>query len=225
MERDTLKLIYLLGPPLVVIALFHATGLSDRFAQDYRPAWEAWSAGHHWWASIILFGVFAATSALGVPRIYPAVLVGGLFSISLAVSVAVAGAAVGSMVPFLGARRLGQPVVERKFGRRYLAWVERINAHGFSIVLLLRLFPGSNAMLINMLSGISRIDAGKFFVATLTGIIPSTVAFVLLGGGLTRDHPLYLAISVGTLAVLTVASFAVWRGIRNGRRPSQPQAA
>jgi uncharacterized membrane protein YdjX (TVP38/TMEM64 family) len=225
MERDTLKLIYFLALPVVVIALFHITGLSDRFAQDYRPAWEAWSAGHHWWASIILFGVFAATSAVGIPRVYPSVLVGGLFSIPLAVAVAVAGAAVGAMIPFLGARRLGPPVVERKFGHRYRAWVERINASGFSVVLLLRLFPGSNAMLVNMLCGISRIDVRQFFAATLVGIVPSTVAFVLLGSGLTRDHPSYLAISVVTLLVLTLASLLAWRGIRNGRAPSRAQAA
>ena len=214
MRRDTLKLISFVLVPVLLVAVFYATGLNEAFARDYRPAWEAWSRGHHSWASIVLFGVFAATSAVGIPRVYPAVLVGGMFSLPLAVVVAILGATVGSMVPFLAARRLGPPVVERKFGRRYRAWVERINTSGFFLVLLLRLFPGSNAMVVNMVCGVSRIDPGKFFAATLTGIVPSTVAFVLLGSGLTRDHPFYLAISIGTLVILSAASLLVWRNMR-----------
>jgi uncharacterized membrane protein YdjX (TVP38/TMEM64 family) len=224
MERDTLKLLSFLLFPILLVGLFYLTGLNDAFADRYRPAWEAWSDGHQWWASIVLFVVFAATSAAGIPRVYPAVLVGGLFSLPLAVAIAVGGAAAGSLIPFLAARRLGPPVVERKFGRRYQAWVQRINASGFSVVLLFRLFPGSNAMLVNMLCGISRIDTGKFFLATLTGIVPSTIAFVLLGSGLTRDHPVYVSVSVVTLLVLTVASFIVWRNIKNGD-PSAPAGA
>ena len=214
MRRDTLKLISFLLVPLLFIGVFYALGLNDDFSERYRPAWEAWSRGHHWWASIVLFGVFACTSAAGIPRVYPSVLIGGLFSLPLAIAVAIVGAALGSTIPFLMARRLGPSVVERRFGRRYRNWVSRINASGFMVVLLLRLFPGSNAMLVNMVCGISRIDRAKFFWATLMGILPSTIAFVLLGSGLTQDHPAYLAVSVLTLFVLTVASIVILRNIR-----------
>jgi len=214
MRRDTLQLISFLLVPVLIIGVFYATGLNDDLSERYRPAWEAWSRGHHWWASLVLFGVFAATSAAGIPRVYPSVLIGGLFSLPLAMGVAILGAALGSMIPFLAARRLGPSVVERRFGRRYRDWVSRINASGFSVVLLLRLFPGSNAMLVNMVCGISRIDPARFFWATLVGIVPSTIAFVLLGSGLTRNHPAYLAVSVLTLTVLTVATMVTWRKMR-----------
>ena len=214
MRRDTLKLISFLLAPVLLIGLFYATGLNDDFAVRYRPAWESWSEGHHWWASVVLFAVFLGTAALGIPRVYPSVLIGGLFSLPLAIAVAILGATVGSMIPFLLARRLGPVVVERKFGRRYLDWVRRINASGFTVVLFLRLLPGSNAMLVNMVCGISRIDPSRFFWATLAGIVPSTIAFVLLGSGLTRDHPTYLAVSVLTLSVLTLASMVMWRSTR-----------
>jgi len=69
-------------------------------------------------------------------------------------------------------------------------------------------------MLVNMVCGISRIDPARFFWATLVGIVPSTIAFVLLGSGLTRNHPAYLAVSVLTLAVLTVATMVTWRKMR-----------
>jgi len=214
MQRDTLRLLSFLLTPVVLIGLFYATGLNDDFSERYRPAWEAWSDGHHWWASVVLFAVFMGTSAAGIPRVYPSVLIGGLFSLPLGISVAVGGAAVGAMIPFLLARRLGPSVVERRFGRRYRDWVRRINASGFTMVLFLRLFPGSNAMLVNMVCGISQIHPGRFFWATLVGIVPSTVAFVLLGSGLTRDHPAYLTISILTLSVLTLASAVMWKSMR-----------
>ncbi|MEJ2515946.1 MAG: VTT domain-containing protein [Gammaproteobacteria bacterium] len=214
MRRDTAKLLGLLGLPLILIGLFYLTGLSETMATDYLPAWQAWSDGHHGWASVLLFFIFALTTAAGIPRIYPAILMGGFFSIPLAVVVAVTGATAGSMLPFAAARRVGPPVVQRKFGRRYRAWVDRINASGFSVVLLLRLFPGSNAMLVNMVCGISRIDPLKFLAATGIGILPSTIAFVLLGGGLTRNDPQYLAVSVITLLVLVAASWLTWRNMR-----------
>jgi len=214
MRHDTLKLFSFVLAPVVLIGLFYATGLNDDFSERYRPAWEVWSDGHHWWASVVLFAVFTSTAAAGIPRIYPSVLIGGLFSLPLAFAVAIGGAAVGSMIPFLLARRLGPAVVERRFGRRYRDWVRRINASGFTVVLFLRLFPGSNAMLVNMVCGISQVDSGRFFWATLVGILPSTVAFVLLGSGLTRDHPAYLVVSILTLSVLTLASAVMWKGMR-----------
>jgi len=214
MRRDTLKLLSFLLVPLLIIAVFYATGLNDDFSERYRPAWEAWSEGHHWWASVVLFAVFTGTSAAGIPRVYPSVLIGGLFSLPLAIAVAIGGSALGSMIPFLLARRLGPAVVERRFGRRYRDWVRRINASGFTVVVFLRLFPGSNAMLVNMVCGISQIDSGRFFWATLVGIVPTTIAFVLLGSGLTRDHPAYLVVSILTLSALALASAVMWKSMR-----------
>jgi uncharacterized membrane protein YdjX (TVP38/TMEM64 family) len=214
MRRDTLRLVTFLLVPVLLIGVFYATGLNVDFSEQYRPAWEAWSRGHHWWASGVLFAVFMGTSALGIPRVYPSVLIGGLFSLPLAIAVAIGGAAVGSMIPFYLARRIGPAVVERKFGGRYRDWSRRINASGFTVVLFLRLFPGSNAMLVNAVCGISRINPGPFFWATVVGIVPSTIAFVLLGSGLTRDHPAYLAVSILTLSVLVLASMVMWRNMR-----------
>ena len=87
-------------------------------------------------------------------------------------------------------------------------------------MLLLRLMPGTNALVTSVVGGISRIPTRIFAAATLIGIAPSTVAFALLGRGLSSGQHWQVVLSVAALFVLAVSTLIVWR--RRGGGPLVP---
>jgi len=200
-----------LAVPLTLIALFYLTPAHHWFADNYRPVWQGWVAEHSALAVPVFLLVFVGFSASGLPRVYPTVLAGSLFSLPLALGLAMIGSTCGSVLAFRVARGFGRPWVEARFGHGLGRWGELINRSGFSLVLLLRLMPGTNALVTSMVGGVSRIPTRVFAAATLLGIAPSSVAFALLGRGLSSGQHWQVVLSVVALLVLAVSTFVVWR--------------
>lgn len=206
-----------LAVPLTLIALFYLTPLHHWFEDHYRSVWQAWVAENGTLAVPVFLLVFVGFSASGLPRVYPTVLAGSLFSLPLALGLTLIGSTTGSVVAFRLARGFGRPWVEARFGHGLGRWGELINRNGFSLVLLLRLMPGTNALVTSAVGGVSRIPTRTFAAATLIGIAPSSVAFALLGRGLSSGQHWQVIVSMAALLVLAISTWLVWR--RRGTGP------
>ncbi|MGB5591522.1 MAG: TVP38/TMEM64 family protein [Gammaproteobacteria bacterium] len=207
-----------LAVPLTLIALFYLTPAHQWFADNYRSVWQVWVAANSALAIPVFLLVFLAFSASGLPRVYPTVLAGSLFSLPMALGLALIGSSCGSVLAFRVARGFGRPWVEARFGHGLGRWGDLINRGGFSLILLLRLMPGTNALVTSMVGGVSRIPTRVFAAATLIGIAPSSVAFALLGRGLSSGQHWQVVLSMLALLVLAVSTFLVWRR-RNASNP------
>jgi len=91
------------------------------------------------------------------------------------------GATTGATLAFLTARYLLRDWVEQKFG----AWVEPLQRgfakNAFSYLMTLRLIPLFPFFVVNLVSGLTRMDVGSYAAATAIGIIPGSFVYAYAG--------------------------------------------
>jgi uncharacterized membrane protein YdjX (TVP38/TMEM64 family) len=91
------------------------------------------------------------------------------------------GATTGATLAFLAARYLLRDWVEQKFGR----WIEPVQQgfakNAFSYLLTLRLIPLFPFFVVNLVSGLTRVNVGAYVAATAIGIIPGSFVYAYAG--------------------------------------------
>ena len=91
------------------------------------------------------------------------------------------GATTGATLAFLAARYLLRDWVEQKFGR----WIEPVQQgfakNAFSYLLTLRLIPLFPFFVVNLVSGLTRVNVGTYVAATAIGIIPGSFVYAYAG--------------------------------------------
>jgi uncharacterized membrane protein YdjX (TVP38/TMEM64 family) len=90
------------------------------------------------------------------------------------------GATIGATLAYLMARVLGRDFVERLFGGRFAAFDQRIRAHGFTGLLLIRLLPVFPFNAVNFGCGLVGIRLRDYMLATAIGIVPGTFVYQFL---------------------------------------------
>lgn len=124
------------------------------------------------------------------------------------------GATTGATLAFLAARYLLRDWVEGKFGDR----IEPIQAgfakNAFSYLMTLRLIPAFPFFLVNLVSGLTRVNLGTYILATSVGIIPGSFVFAFAGKqlgsinslGEIASPPVLMAFTLlGLLALMPIA--------------------
>ena len=170
--------------------------------------------------------IFVAFYALSRLVLFPATLLtiasGYVFGPVLGVVLTVLGSNAAAGVCYLMGRYFGEGLLdsEKKSGvvRRY---AERMRNNGFESVLLMYLVYAP-LDLVGILAGVLRIEWKPFVLATVLGLMPATLSWVLLGasiqtdltGGIPRLEPAMLLASV----ILLIGSLLLSRYLR--RRPS-----
>ena len=91
------------------------------------------------------------------------------------------GATVGATLAFLAARYLLQDWVENKFGDRLGPIQSGFAQNAFSYLMTLRLIPAFPFFLVNLVSGLTRVNLGTYILATSLGIIPGSFVFAFVG--------------------------------------------
>jgi uncharacterized membrane protein YdjX (TVP38/TMEM64 family) len=91
------------------------------------------------------------------------------------------GATTGATLAFLAARYLFHDWVERTFGDRLGPIQEGFAKNAFSYLLTLRLIPLFPFFLVNLLSGLTRVQLSTYVVATSVGIIPGGFVYTFAG--------------------------------------------
>ena len=166
-------------------------------------------------AVALFIGVYIIQTGFSLPGGAIMTLTGGfLFGSVLGTIFVNIGATIGATLAFLVARYLLRDWVEGKFGDR----IEPIQAgfakNAFSYLMTLRLIPAFPFFLVNLVSGLTRVNLGTYIIATSIGIIPGSFVFAFAGKqlgsinslGEIASPPVLMAFSLlGLLALMPIA--------------------
>lgn len=146
----------------------------------------------HYWSAVGLFILtYITQTAFSLPGATLMTLTGGFLFGSLWAALYVnIGATTGATLAFLASRYLLRSWVEQRFGNRLAAFQEGFRQNAFNYLLTLRLIPLFPFFLVNLLSGLTRVNAGTYVVATALGIIPGSLAYTFAGRQLSTINSL-----------------------------------
>jgi uncharacterized membrane protein YdjX (TVP38/TMEM64 family) len=173
--------------------------------------------------------VYILQTAFSLPGGAVLTLTGGFLFGSLMGTLFVnVGATAGATLAFLAARYLLRDWVEQKFGDRLGPIQEGFAKNAFSYLMTLRLIPAFPFFLVNLVSGLTRVNLGTYVLATSIGIIPGSFVFAFAGRQLgtinslseIASPPVLLAFTLlGVLALMPVA-YRKWRNTKSGSNHS-----
>jgi len=200
--------------------------LSLQSLKGNRDRLLAYVEDHYATAVLLFIGVYCLQTALSLPGAGALTLVGGfLFGNVVGTLYVNVAATAGATLAFLAARYLLQDWVERKFGD----WLEPIQQgfarNAFSYLMTLRLIPAFPFFLVNLVSGLTRINVGTYIVATAIGILPGSFVYAFAGRQLgtlnslkeIASPPVLLAFTLlGLLALLPI----LYRKMKKGTEPT-----
>jgi uncharacterized membrane protein YdjX (TVP38/TMEM64 family) len=190
MPKRFLPLIVLV---LLVVAAF-AAGAGRYLSLDALAAHRAdlldQVAAHLALSLAVFIALYAAVVALSIPSALMLNIAGGLlFGPWLGAAASTVGVTLGSLAIFLVVRTsLGQALRERaeRTGGRFKAIMDGMATGAFGYVLTLRLLPVAPLWLTNLAAALAHAPIRPYALATVLGVIPSTVIFSHLGVGLGR---------------------------------------
>ena len=113
------------------------------------------------------------------------------------------GATVGATFASLAARYLLQGWVQRTLGDRLAALQKGFDRNAFSYLLTLRLIPLFPFFLVNLLSGLTRVNTRTYMAATSLGIIPGSFVYTYAGSQLGSINSLSEIASPRVVLALT----------------------
>lgn len=157
-------------------------------------------------AAVVSFIVtYCLVTGLSLPGATILTLVGGFLFGSLLGTVFVnLGATSGATLAFLAARYLMRDTVEQKFGK----WVGPLQAgftkNAFSYLITLRLIPLFPFFVVNVVTGLTRMNIGAYVAATALGIIPGSFVYAYAGQQLGAIHSLKEIASPNVLAAFVL---------------------
>jgi uncharacterized membrane protein YdjX (TVP38/TMEM64 family) len=154
------------------------------------------------WFAFVFFAAHAlATVAL--PRVPFTLGAGLLFGPVTGTAVAVSATTVSAALAFVLARAVGRDAVAARLTHPALAAVDRrLARRGWLAVGSLRLIGPVPFPLVNYCAGLSSVRLVPYLVATAIGVVPGTIAVVVLGDALTgRIDPALVVVSAVCIAI------------------------
>ncbi|MFO0776227.1 TVP38/TMEM64 family protein [Nitrospira sp. CMX1] len=180
------------GKALIVVVIALAIGtffyfdlgqfLSLTALKENRDSLLAFTDANFTVAVGIFILTYVAVAGLSLPGAVILTLAGGfLFGGLLATLFINIGATTGATLAFLTARYLLRDTVEQKFSKWLGPFQEGFAKNAFSYLLTLRLIPLFPFFVVNLVSGLTRVNLGTYVVATAIGIIPGSFVYAYAG--------------------------------------------
>ena len=130
----------------------------------------------------IFIVAYATVTGLSLPGAAILTLAGGfLFGAVFGTLFVNVGATTGATLAFLTARYLLRDTVEQKFGKWLGPFQEGFAKNAFSYLLTLRLIPLFPFFVVNLVSGLTRVNVGTYVAATALGIVPGSFVYAYAG--------------------------------------------
>jgi len=137
------------------------------------------------------FAVYVLAAALSLPgAVVLTLAAGAMFGLGVGFVVVSFASSIGALLAFLVARYLLRDMVQHRFGSALAPINEGMRRDGVFYLLTLRLVPIFPFWLVNLLTGLTPIGAGRFYAVSQLGMIPGTLVYVNAGTQLAAiDSP------------------------------------
>ncbi|MBT3296471.1 MAG: TVP38/TMEM64 family protein [Verrucomicrobia bacterium] len=146
-----------------------------------------------------------------VPRMPVCIVAGLLYGLTMGSIVGLVAGTAGSIVHYYLSMGLLSRSASRLTPQRWLRPLSAIRTHPFRALLLLRLFPLSNASVVNMVAGLLRVPFIPYVGATVMGTLPITVIYALWGQTARQPSGAHVALSIVLLVSLTLLAWLLPR--------------
>ena len=217
--KNALALALLLATLLAFLALrttlgydvFSRAGLKT-FATDLGP-----------WGPLVYIAIIAIAVVVSqIPGVPLAVAAGALWGPLTAGLYSVIGGFIGGVAAYALGRTLGRSVMLVLVGRVMIFDKARGERYLGLVIFFSRLLPLFPFDIISYAAGLSGLSFGIYALATLLGMIPSTLLLTYLGASFTESLNLGLGLSLAAVVVLLGLPLLVqrynWFGLRNSVR-------
>lgn len=181
------------GLPSLLLLLFCAffylhlyDYLSLHTVKLYELDAVVWTQTHYTAAVCLYLLVYVALIACAIPCATLLTLIGGFLFGTIALLYAIVGTTMGGTILFLAVRTaIGKHIAMKSTG-----WIKSME-HGFqrnafNYLLMLRLVPVLPCWISNVSAGALNVPIKTFVVATMIGIFPATLIYVLAGRSLDK---------------------------------------
>ena len=156
--------------------------LSLAALKDNRDKLLSFTEANYVSAAVLFILVYIAVTGLSLPGAVILTLAGGfLFGAVLGTLFVNLGATTGATLAFLVSRYLLRDWVEQRFGKWLGPVQQGFAQNAFSYLMTLRLIPLFPFFVVNLVSGLTRVNLGTYVVATALGIIPGSFVYAYAG--------------------------------------------
>ncbi|HSF68286.1 MAG TPA: TVP38/TMEM64 family protein [Nitrospiraceae bacterium] len=191
----------------VVAFLYFDLGrfLSLQSLKDNRDSLLSFTETHSAAAAGLFVLIYVTVTGLSLPGAVILTLAGGfLFGAVFGTLLVNLGATTGATLAFLASRYLLRDWVERRFGK-WLGPVQKgFEKNAFSYLMTLRLIPLFPFFVVNLVSGLTRMNVGVYVAATALGIIPGSFVYAYAGRQLGTINSLQDIASPGVIGAFVL---------------------
>jgi uncharacterized membrane protein YdjX (TVP38/TMEM64 family) len=202
------KIAVILALGIAVAAFFYfdlGQFLSLQALKDNRDYLLSFTETHAGVAAALFVLAYVAVTGLSLPGAVILTLAGGfLFGFVWGTLFVNLGATTGATLAFLASRYLLRDWVERKFGKWLGPVQQGFTNNAFSYLLTLRLIPLFPFFVINLVSGLTRMNVGTYIAATALGIIPGSFVYAYAGQQLGMINSLKDIASPGVIGAFVL---------------------
>jgi uncharacterized membrane protein YdjX (TVP38/TMEM64 family) len=156
------------------------------------------------WAPLLFVALQALVTITPLPRTMFTVAAGVLFGAAWGLVLTITGTALAALAAYGLVRWVGGPLVARHEHRRVFAWVRaRLDRSGLLAMVSLRLLPMVPFSVLNYAAAVARVRLVPYLLGTVLGVLPGTVAVVVLGDAVTSGefNPALFAVSFAGAAL------------------------
>ncbi|RSM91610.1 TVP38/TMEM64 family protein [Kibdelosporangium aridum] len=195
------------GLPLAGVAIFAAAFLVPGLPVEQVRAWTD-AAGPL--APLMFVVIHIVVTILPFPRAVFTLSAGLLFGPVLGIVLAVVAATVSAVLAFLAVRALGRERIAGRLTHPAVRNIDRrLERRGWLAVGSLRLIAAVPFAIVNYCAGLSSVRVLPYVLATVIGILPSTISAAILGDALTGETDPVLLIVSGVFIALGVVGLIV----------------
>ena len=132
--------------------------------------------------ALIYFAIYVVATAASIPgALILTLAAGAMFGFWTGLLLVSFASSLGALLAFLAARYLLHDMVQRKFSRTLAPINEGVKRDGVFYLLTLRLVPVFPFWLVNLVMGLTPMQATRYYMASQLGMLPGTAVFVLAG--------------------------------------------
>ncbi len=179
------------APVVFVIAglvLGYALGLQNylslTFLTEQREALRAYVDANFLWSALLFLVVYILAVAFSFPAASVLTIFGGfLFGWLIGGALVAVGATIGASILFLATRSAFGGFLRHRVDGVVKKMADGFRENAFGYLFVIRLAPVFPFFVVNIAAALFDISLGRFFTATLFGILPGTFAYAYLGQG------------------------------------------